>query len=95
MSNSKHEDFCPFCAADTLTRKQLRWIEACQCFRTRQGEVTVVEADKYLRKADHFFKDLVKSGQIKASLEKSRNGFSYWINVNDAINAIRTPIGKR
>lgn len=89
-----HEDFCPFCAASSLTQKQLRWIECCQCFRTLRGQVTTKEAAKYLSRAPYYFRELVKSGQIRASIETHKNGqgFLYWIDVNDAIKAIRTPL---
>lgn len=82
------------CDSDKLTAAKLRWHEACQCFRLGVGQVTTVEAAKYLRRDKLFFKKLVKMGSIHASVESNHNGrgFLYWIEVKDAINAIRTPI---
>lgn len=95
--STEDEHHCPMCDSDKMTQKNRRWQEVCQCFRMGYGQVTTVEASRYLRRGKLFFRDLVKMGIIPASIETNHTGpgFLYWIEIKDAINAVRTPINDK
>lgn len=82
---------CPYCDAE-INAKTRRWNEVCECFRLNRGEVSTLEADKYLQRREGFFHNCVLEGRLKGKMELNRNGNPrFYVNVRDAVNCIRIP----